>query len=99
VARRREVAVTGELRARLIAKLTEVAADYYPKVGVPPGGDPAGWLRKVAALEAHEPVVVAGWECAPTVPATSGWWELQSDDALVELSRADLVRRGWDIPR
>jgi hypothetical protein len=95
VARRREVPVSGELRQRLISRLTRAADEYYAALGCE--GDPAGWRRKVAALEAHEPVVLAGWECAPTVPATSGDWELRGDDSLVEMSRDDLRRRGWDL--
>jgi hypothetical protein len=54
---------------------------------------------KIAELQAHEPVVVvAGWEAAPTVPATSGDWLLNSDDSLMALSRDDLRAMGWDIP-
>ena len=94
--RRREVVSSGELRDRLITRLTR-AADWYYQDDADRRQDRAGWLRKVAALEAHEPVVVAGWECAPTVPATSGDWELRSDDSLVEMSRDDLRRRGWDV--
>jgi hypothetical protein len=81
----------------LISRLTRVSDSYY-RDEADREQDRAGWLRQIVDLEAREPVVLAGWECAPTVPATSGWWELQSDDSLVEMSRDDLRRRGWDIP-
>jgi hypothetical protein len=55
-------------------------------------------LRKIRALEAGDELEVASWELAPTVPANSGWWLLTGDDELIELSRDDLRRRGWDLP-
>ncbi len=78
------------LRGEMATFLRDMAAAYYPDDLRHP--DPAGWLRRAAALDRGEPVTFTGWQLPPSatpVGRANDVFRLQPDGTLVELAEDD----------